>query len=70
MMLHFQVWSVLTNTQGGRKLILDGGAGVMTKNYIFQNSQILLYKIPKDGGAKAPSAPPVPPTLEYSNRTE
>ena len=38
--------------QGGRKLILDGGARVMTKNYIFLNSQILLYKIPKDGGAK------------------
>ena len=35
----------------------------MTKNYIFQKSQILLYKIPKDGGAKAPFAPPVPPTL-------
>ena len=34
----------------------------MTKIF-FQTSQILLYKIPKDGSAKAPSAPPVPPTL-------
>ena len=34
----------------------------MTKNYILQNS---LYKNPKDGGAKAPSAPPVPPPVVY-----
>ena len=35
----------------------------MTKNYIINNSQILLYKVPKDGGAKAPPAPPILPNL-------
>ena len=50
----------ITQRQGGRKLILDEGARVNDKKFIFKNSQILLYKIAKDGGAKAPSAPPVP----------
>lgn len=36
------------------KLILEWGATVNNKKDILQNSQFLLHKSPKEGGAKAP----------------
>ena len=49
--------------QGGRKLIFYGGATVNSEKIFFKNSQNLLNKSPKDGGAIAPPAPPAPPPL-------
>ena len=46
--------------QGGRKQIFYGGATVNSEKRIFKNSQNLLNKSPKDGGADAP--PPCPPS--------
>ena len=47
--------------QGGQKQIFYGGAIVNSEKWIIKNSQNLLNKSPKHGGASAPPAPPAPP---------
>ena len=51
-------WAIrIHKQQGGRKQTFYGGATVNSEKWIFKNSQNLLNKSPKDGGAIAPPVP-------------
>ena len=53
----------IKENQGVRKQIFYGGARRNEKSISCEISKFLLHKSKKDGGAQAPSAPPVPHPL-------
>ena len=64
--MRIEEWNINNNDQGGRKQIFYGGAIVNSEKWNFKNSQNLLNKSPKHGGASAPPAPNSAPWYEMN----
>ena len=62
--LSLEKWNQNLTEAGWAEANFLWGAIVKSEKWIFKNSQNLLNKSPKHGGASAPPAPPAPPPLQ------